>query len=500
MPPRRYSGVPEYINELEAAASSATVPGTSKVFASSCTQSSGTWADWTTVLPPPGGLPTGTLVNTSMDATLTCSVTVNNGALYMWFTSHSAFPLTSISIDGGAPINNGLGQTVSTRNMIRVTGLTNGVHSVVITAYTQGVGGGPSPNETFIIALGTPPPTNSCCRLLLGGVLRQQNDNNGVVTAAYNAAAYGVFSDMASDGLNVSFVPVRNYVNDTTDMANQLHPNDTGQAHLVQAFEASWSNGTLINGLPLYLWAVASGGGGTSGTAQSSYQKFTTCPIPAGVGGTVAPGGYTGSPQNISGVSAWNAATHVADGGVTWVCLTPVDYNTCTAANADDPVSWSAGLSLGFTQFVVTAAGNAYGCFECTGVCTTGTTAPTGTPMDRFRLMAPAPSLSRQYGLLLQGEYVAAPTYPYNVGGAPAGVAQYTWRSHLKLWWGGAARPEYVNGANGELTQISLGMALLSTVRQWSQVGSARDLWSRQRLKRLRYGAGGPGRTGGRFR
>ena len=130
------------------------------------------------------------------------------------------------------------------------------------------------------------------------------------MTAAYNAAAYSAYSDLASDGLNVSFVPVRDYANDTTDMANQLHPNTTGQEHLVKAFEASWSNGTYVNGVPLYLWAVVSGGGGTSGTSATSYQQFTTCPSPANIGGTVAPGGY----NNSSGIVAWSAATHVTDG------------------------------------------------------------------------------------------------------------------------------------------------------------------------------------------
>ena len=43
------------------------------------------------------------------------------------------------------------------------------------------------------------------------------------------------------------------------------------------------------------------------------------------------------------GTSAWTAATHVTDGGVTWVCLTPVDYNTFTGANVDDIVNWAPG-------------------------------------------------------------------------------------------------------------------------------------------------------------
>ena len=68
------------------------------------------------------------------------------------------------------------------------------------------------------------------------------------------------------------------------------------------------------------------------------------CPTPADVGGTVAPGGYVGSSQNAAGIAAWNAATHVTDGTVTWVCLTPVDYNTFTGANADDPVTGHPAL------------------------------------------------------------------------------------------------------------------------------------------------------------
>ena len=33
--------------------------------------------------------------------------------------------------------------------------------------------------------------------------------------------------------------------------------------------------------------------------------------------------------------------------GVTWVCLIPVDYNTFTGANADDPVHWIPNSGLG---------------------------------------------------------------------------------------------------------------------------------------------------------
>lgn len=50
--------------------------------------------------------------------------------------------------------------------------------------------------------------------------------------------------------------------------------------------------GLFTSGLPVYLWAVAPGGGGTSGNNSTYAGHFGTapCPMPANVGGTVAPG------------------------------------------------------------------------------------------------------------------------------------------------------------------------------------------------------------------
>ena len=59
------------------------------------------------------------------------------------------------------------------------------------------------------------------------------------------------------------------------------------------------SSGLYTNGQPLWLWAVAPGGGGTSGANASYVPTFASCPSPAGVGGTVAPGGYTGSGMQL---------------------------------------------------------------------------------------------------------------------------------------------------------------------------------------------------------
>ena len=214
------SGVPAYVNNLEASATWLTVPSTTKVSASSCTQS-GPWGTESTN-PNVNAMPAGTMVNQSSGSTLTCPITVINGSVYMWYTGGVA----TISIDGGPPIGNGLGSNSYYRYVVRATGIAPGAHNVTIAVNASGVGS----DATHIVGIGTPGSRN-CCRLALGGVLRQQGDNNGTVTAAYNAAAYSAYSDLASDGLNVSFVPVRDYANDTTDMANQLHPNTTGQEH-----------------------------------------------------------------------------------------------------------------------------------------------------------------------------------------------------------------------------------------------------------------------------
>ena len=114
------------------------------------------------------------------------------------------------------------------------------------------------------------------------------------------------------------------------------------------------------------------------------------------------------------------------------------------------------GLSLGTTQFVVTAAGNTYGSWS--DACTTGTTAPTSTT---YGTLFGDGTCSLVYqgniGYSSKANILPHQLTPYHIGGVPAGVSQYSWHSYLKLWWGGAARPEYVDGANGELTQITLG-------------------------------------------
>ena len=215
------------------------------------------------------------------------------------------------------------------------------------------------------------------------------------------------------------------------------------------------------NGQPLYLWAVATGGGGTSGSNGSYAATFASCPSPANVGGTVAPGGYTGS-----GAAAWAAATHVTDGSVTWVCLASVDYTTFTGANVDDVTTWATSSPFFALQFFVTPAGNAYytsptspGITPPSSItCTSGSIAPTattyGTPITDGTCSL---YYQGQVGYSSKAHIVphALASFYLTSQGATAQTSQYNYSFTTQLWWGGAANQQYVDNAGGEAYQIA---------------------------------------------
>ena len=209
----------EYINNLESAVSWLGIGTSDKMQASSCTLA----GNWYFV---PSYMPSGSMGTSVISSTASCVFTPRNGVLYAWYQS-AGF---TYSIDGGSPQtgtpSNLTSQTIA---LLRITGLSAGPHTLLITD-TSGL--------TRFTGVGTPPATQTCCRILLGGVLREQNDTLAATTAAYDADAQTAYSALYADGINVAFVPVRNYVNDTTDMADSLHPNNSGYAKLVQAFEA----------------------------------------------------------------------------------------------------------------------------------------------------------------------------------------------------------------------------------------------------------------------
>jgi hypothetical protein len=234
---------------LETAASWLAIPNTNKVYAQTATVT-GTWAPYNTgwVSGIAEAVGTG-----SPGSTLTfSSVPVPGGVLYIWYEFPGGTAATfTYAIDGGATTTVSYNGT-SITGVVRVTGLTNTTHSVVITD-TAGL-------PEAIAAVGTVPPlvlvgnaagaSPNCCRTLIGGVLQQEGEAMSAVTAAYNADALSVASTLKGDGLNVAGVIVRdpgfakgptpNSVCDTsTCMFNTYTPNNTGHRYLANAFESS---------------------------------------------------------------------------------------------------------------------------------------------------------------------------------------------------------------------------------------------------------------------
>lgn len=216
------------------------VPSTNKVAASACAQT-GTWA------PVTGPYVAGLALSSSTNgSTLTCPITVGlSGVIYGWYRLTDAAGGTfTYAVDGGSTtsINNQPTPPIATANggthgdgLIRITGLSPGGHTVVFTMTNT--------NPVVLAAIGTPPTpsVSKCCVVLSGGVIMQQNNANSAATSAYNTDVINNIAMLAGDGLNDTFVDTRNAINSTTDMANTLHPNNSGHAKLGAVFEASWS-------------------------------------------------------------------------------------------------------------------------------------------------------------------------------------------------------------------------------------------------------------------
>jgi hypothetical protein len=122
--------------------------------------------------------------------------------------------------------------------LIRIPAPASGSHTVTfaVTSTTN------ASNTVDILGVGTPSPLPTIWQnptIYVGGVLRQQNDTASAATAAYDQGAQADVLAMQADGINAIYVPSRNYVNSTTDMANGLHPNNTGHLHLAEAYEAT---------------------------------------------------------------------------------------------------------------------------------------------------------------------------------------------------------------------------------------------------------------------
>lgn len=218
----------------------AAIPATSKVLASSagCVQT-GTWASDSTYAAG------NAIKSTTNGSTLSCSITTNGGVLYAWYGLADTYTGTfTYSLDGGAAVSvnsftspaiAGLGTTGTA--LIRLTGVASGSHTLAFTV-TSATGANAA---VSIIGVGTTPSAQQwfgAPAVYVAGVLQQQNNAAAAATAAYNADAQADVTLLQGDGLNVRFVDVRSYVNSATQMANTLHPNDSGHSSIRDAFEA----------------------------------------------------------------------------------------------------------------------------------------------------------------------------------------------------------------------------------------------------------------------
>ena len=304
-----FSGEADYDANLYAAVSWLAVPSSAKESPLSCAQGGGTWTPNVNAQPFYPATPSET--SPAQNATLTCSITVNDGVLYTWIGANAGGATYTYAIDGGSPVS---GTAISAVGLIRVTGLSAGSHTFVLTDT------GTSSPRIVSAGIGTVPASNACCVVVVAGLPYQLGDavgnTNGTtstssavlnfastpanicstagcayiddvttpaalpissnytttsggvtgttvtmnadalspgvgsgdtiefgrhsVTAAYYSDAQTILANLAGDGLNVSFVNIRSSVNSTTDLANNLHPNQTGINQIAADFIAVW--------------------------------------------------------------------------------------------------------------------------------------------------------------------------------------------------------------------------------------------------------------------
>lgn len=226
---------------MQAVISWLTVPRASKVFGqdAGCVQTSGTWANDNTYQTGIG------IQSTTNGSVLTCTIRSYGNPIYLWYRVIDGNGGTfTYALDGGTPVaaanstsvaiatNNGTTQAVA---LARITGVSSGSHTITITVTsTTGVG-----NIVGITAIGSPATAVAGgLPMIVSGIIYQQNDANSAETALFNGYAQSNAQTMISDGLPVVFSNVRAFINSTTDMADNLHPNDSGHNKIRMAFES----------------------------------------------------------------------------------------------------------------------------------------------------------------------------------------------------------------------------------------------------------------------
>ena len=190
--------------------------------------------------------------------------------------------------------------------------------------------------------------------------------------------------------------------------------------------------GSFTNGRPVYLWIDTKEGAARSAPSGNGPQS---CPHPG--------------------------STTAVDGGVTWKCLTRVDYDTITGFLFDD-APWHAGTAYHANEYVISdTPPKIYRITVAKGqtltappyTCTSGSTAPKGTGTDIADGTC-AWIYVIDLGYSSQASFI--PKQKYLSGFNSAATVQMTDYHVGNIWYGGLSRPEYVPGANGEMNPIAV--------------------------------------------
>ena len=156
---------------------------------------------------------------------------------------------------GNAPVSTHFGRTYAPA-LVRIAGLDSGTHTINLTVSSSS---SPANQVDFEWAAGVGEGAGfSPSVVYAGNVPRQALETNMAATVwDYSAIVASNVRKLSGDGLDVTYVPVAEYLNPMTDLSvDGIHPIDPGEAHIGEAFLDVMQAGADGGGAP----AVASAG------------------------------------------------------------------------------------------------------------------------------------------------------------------------------------------------------------------------------------------------
>jgi lysophospholipase L1-like esterase len=349
-----------------------------------------------------------TVAGSGATATSPSITTFGSPILVAWGASDAGGGIATLTIDGTAVdtlTSSGFnGQTIVTQNgttrslFLKAYPVSAGTHTVRVTTTNA---------STFEIAWASAIPLPftaahtpiSPPRVYVSGVLKQKNDAISAITAAYDGIVRSVVTTFAGYGLNVVYVPSRNFVDAAAEMSDAVHPNDTGHKHLRDAFEAAIQ--PLVPTPPLLSQVVSLWSGSLQATTISSsfnegaanatiigtkpavdIPNSTWFTIGSGNGGAFnSGGGVTFGPSNLGfqASSALDLAHADATITLTGVQLTgtsgtslAIDTRTNSAFNSGLVLEWNSGGAVALNDVSTSGTGNVTLATGSVGSTTTG--------------------------------------------------------------------------------------------------------------------------------